>query len=84
MRARRRKSRGNSIRNHIRGNYIGTDETGFNAWPNAGYGVDLEGGRGVMVGGANAGSGTLFPGNRISGNGLERHIYPLVRRRPYH
>jgi len=61
---------GNSISNVIQGCFIGTDSAGVGAWPNSGFGINLHGGVGTVVGGLNAVPGTLFPGNLISGNHL--------------
>jgi len=50
----------------VRGNYIGTGATGTVAVPNE-YGIDISGGSGNQIGGADAGLGNVISGNTEDG-----------------
>jgi hypothetical protein len=51
----------------IAGNYLGTDPTGTQRWPNTGCGIVLSHSRGNVIGGVDLGAGNLISGNAIHG-----------------
>jgi len=53
--------------NIIQGNYIGTDAMGTAALANMGSGIEVDGGRVVLIGGTASGAGNLISGNSSDG-----------------